>query len=82
MKIALDAMGGDNAPEAAVHGAVWAARDFGVTIQLVGQPEIIEAELAKHKTSGLDLPIIAASEVIAMDDQPVEHRVPRPQILG
>ena len=70
MKIALDAMGGDNAPAAAVHGAVWAARDFGVTIQLVGQPELIEAELTKHKTSGLDLPIIAASEVIAMDDQP------------
>jgi len=70
MKIALDAMGGDNAPAATVHGAVWAAHDFGVTIQLVGQPDLIEAELAKHKTSGLDLPIIAASEVIAMDDQP------------
>jgi len=70
MKIALDAMGGDNAPAATVHGAVWAAHDFGVTIQLVGQPDLIEAELAKHKTSGLNLPIIAASEVIAMDDQP------------
>lgn len=70
MKIALDAMGGDHAPEAAVHGAVWAARDFGVTIQLVGQPEAIEAELAKHKTAGLNLPIIPASEVIEMDDAP------------
>lgn len=70
MKIALDAMGGDHAPAAAVHGAVWAARDFGLTIQLVGQPDLIKAELAKHKTEGLDLPIIAASEVIEMDDQP------------
>jgi glycerol-3-phosphate acyltransferase PlsX len=70
MKIALDAMGGDYAPDAAVHGAVWAARDFGVTIQLVGQPEAIRAELVKHKTKGLDLPVIPASEVIKMDESP------------
>lgn len=70
MKIALDAMGGDHAPAAAVHGGVWAARDFGLTIQLVGQPERITAELARHNTSGLDLPIIPASEVIEMDDHP------------
>ncbi|MCB0198370.1 MAG: phosphate--acyl-ACP acyltransferase, partial [Anaerolineae bacterium] len=70
MKIALDAMGGDFAPAAAVHGAVWAARDFGVTVQLVGRPEAIQAELAKHQTAGLDLPIIAASEVIEMTEDP------------
>ena len=70
MKIALDAMGGDNAPAATVHGAVWAARDFGLTIQLVGKPEVIEAELAKHNTTGLDLPILPASEVIEMNDHP------------
>jgi len=77
MKIALDAMGGDNAPEATVHGAVWAARDFDLTVQLVGKPEIIESELAKHDTTGLDLSIIAASEVIEMDDSPssaVKHK--------
>lgn len=71
MKIALDAMGGDHAPTAAVHGAVWAARDLGITIQLVGQPDLIEAELANHKTHGLTLPIIPAREVIEMDEQPV-----------
>jgi glycerol-3-phosphate acyltransferase PlsX len=70
MRIALDAMGGDNAPEAVVQGAVCAARDFGVTVQLVGQPEAIETELAKHKISGLQLPVIAASEVIRMDESP------------
>lgn len=70
MKIALDAMGGDHAPGAAVHGAVWAARDFGLTIQLVGHPERIETELAKHNTNNLDLPIIPAYEVIEMDDHP------------
>ncbi len=70
MKIALDAMGGDHAPAAAVHGGVWAARDLGLTVQLVGRPEAIKAELAKHDTTGLDLPIIPASEVIEMDESP------------
>ena len=70
MKIALDAMGGDHAPAAAVHGAVWAARDFGLTVQLVGRPEAIAAELAKHATAGLDLPIIPASEIIEMHEHP------------
>jgi len=70
MKIALDAMGGDHAPAAAVHGAVWAARDFGLTVQLIGRPEAIEAELAKHATAGLDLPIIPASEIIEMHEHP------------
>ncbi len=77
MKIALDAMGGDNAPEATVHGAVWAARDFGLKVQLVGQLEVIEAELAKHNVKGLDLSVTAASEVIEMDDSPsaaVKHK--------
>ncbi len=70
MKIALDAMGGDQAPVATVQGAVWAARDFGLTVQLVGQPELIELRLAKHNTTGLDLPIIPASEVIEMHEHP------------
>lgn len=70
MKIALDAMGGDDAPETTIHGAVWAARDFNLTIQLVGQPEVIKAELAKHDTTDLDLPIIPASEVIEMNESP------------
>ncbi len=70
MKIALDAMGGDRAPAATIHGAVWAARDFGLTVQLVGQPEVIETELAKHQTANLDLQIIPASQVIEMDEHP------------
>ncbi|MBE7552794.1 MAG: phosphate acyltransferase PlsX [Anaerolineales bacterium] len=70
MKIALDAMGGDHAPAAAVHAAVWAARDFKLTVQLVGRPQAIEAELAKHQTAGLNLPIIPASEVIEMHEHP------------
>lgn len=68
MKIVLDAMGGDYAPEITVHGAVWAARDFDIEIQLVGRPEAIEAELKEHDTAGLKLPIVPASQTIDMDD--------------
>jgi phosphate acyltransferase len=70
MNIALDVMGGDQAPHEIVTGAVDAVRAYGVTISLVGHPEVIRAELAKHATTGLSLPIIPASQVIAMDDKP------------
>ena len=68
MRIVLDAMGGDYAPEVTIHGGVWAARDFGLEIQFVGQAGVIQAELKKHNTAGLTLPIIPASEVIDMED--------------
>jgi glycerol-3-phosphate acyltransferase PlsX len=68
MKIVLDAMGGDHAPAVTIHGAVWAARDFDLEIQLAGRPEVIQAELGKHDIGGLNLPIIPASQVIDMDD--------------
>jgi glycerol-3-phosphate acyltransferase PlsX len=70
MQIVLDAMGGDFAPEAPVHGAVQAARDFDIEIQLVGKPDVIQAELQKHDTRGLSLPIVLASQVIEMDEHP------------
>ena len=41
--IALDAMGGDNAPKEIVQGAVQAARELGLRIALVGRAETIEA---------------------------------------
>lgn len=72
MNIALDVMGGDDAPHEIVAGAVWAARDYGITVSLVGKPDIIAQELAKHNTDGLDLPIIPASEVIEMHDKPAQ----------
>jgi glycerol-3-phosphate acyltransferase PlsX len=70
MRIALDAMGGDHAPQVTVEGAVWAAREHGVEVALVGQEEALEAELNKHDTSGLELPVVRASEVLGMEDEP------------
>jgi len=70
MKIVVDAMGGDRAPAVAVEGAVWAARDLGVEIILVGQQNAIQAELAQHDTGDLPLRLHHASQVIEMDEHP------------
>src|SRR5579864_4474882 len=70
VRVALDAMGGDNAPGEIVTGAVQAAREYGFGVYLVGREDAIRAELAKHETQGLDLPIIHTGEVIEMDEHP------------
>ncbi len=70
MQIALDAMGGDHAPAETVAGAVAAARAYGVEVALVGRTAAIAAELAKHDTAGLALPIVEAPDLIEMDEHP------------
>jgi glycerol-3-phosphate acyltransferase PlsX len=70
MRIVLDAMGGDHAPQVTVEGAIWAARDRGLEVVLVGQKDVLAEELAKYDTSGLALPVAHASEVIGMEDEP------------
>ena len=51
-RIAIDAMGGDHAPQEIVAGAVWAAYEYNVPIELVGKQEDIQHELDKIKTIG------------------------------
>src|SRR5207245_10158886 len=68
VRVALDAMGGDRAPGETVLGAIEAAREYGIGVYLVGQAEVIQAELARHDTNGLDLPIEHTDEVIPMDE--------------
>lgn len=68
MRIVVDAMGGDFAPRAAVEGAVQAARAYRSTIVLVGRAPEIEAQLARQQAGGLDLEIVHAADVIAMDE--------------
>jgi len=70
MKIVLDAMGGDHAPPVAVEGGVWAAREYGIEVILVGREEDVQRELARYDTSGLSLPIVHASQVIEMEEHP------------
>ena len=72
MKIILDAMGGDNAPEAPVLGAIEAARDFGAQITLVGRGEEILEVMRKNGISNLPqgMEIANAEEVVDMHDDP------------
>lgn len=72
MKIALDAMGGDRAPEVIVEGAL-AARDEltgGASVVLVGKREAILSELARLGAETTAFEIADAKEVVAMDEQP------------
>lgn len=69
MKIVVDAMGGDHAPEVVVAGAVAEARTRGTEIILVGIEDRVRAELAKHgDISGLPIEVVHASEVVAMEE--------------
>lgn len=70
MSIAVDAMGGDLAPFVVVQGAVEAAREYGHSIILVGDSEIVRAELEKHDAKGLPISVKHAEEVVAMDELP------------
>jgi glycerol-3-phosphate acyltransferase PlsX len=64
--VAVDAMGGDNAPSEIVEGAILAA-ESGVRIALVGDESILAPIVASR---GVDLPITHASQVIGFDDDP------------
>ena len=72
MKIILDAMGGDNAPQAPVLGAVNAAKDFGAQITLVGRGEEILNVLNENGISDLPagITIADAEDVVDMHDDP------------
>lgn len=72
LRIALDAMGGDYAPEREVDGAVQALRQSkgSFEVVLVGDETAIRKELAKHQVEGLPISIVHASQVITMEDSP------------
>ncbi len=71
VKIALDAMGGDAAPETPVAGAIRAARELPVEIVLIGQQEAIEQQLQSYSKRPPNLSILHAPEVIGMEESPV-----------
>ena len=61
LPVAVDAMGGDRAPAEIIAGARQAADELGVPIVLVGRPDAL---------AGAGLPVIEASEVVGMSDDP------------
>ena len=68
--VAVDVMGGDNAPSHEIAGAVMAARRWQIPIVLVGKSASIELELSKLNIQGLDVIIENASEIVGMHDSP------------
>lgn len=76
MKILLDAMGGDNAPDAAIRGAIRASKEINAHIVLVGNEEIINSKIkefyGKEKISDITdkISIRHTTETIEMEDTP------------
>lgn len=72
MKIAIDGMGGDNAPKAVVEGMIKALEEYkGVEYYITGPKEVIEEELKKYSYDKNLVNIIDAREVISTNEHPV-----------
>src|SRR5258708_24798459 len=68
MRIAVDAMGCDFAPDQVVLGAAQAALEYGIDISLVGLPSTVQPLLDSHPR----LRLVPCSQVVAMDEQPAQ----------
>ena len=67
MRIAIDAMGGDEAPRIIIDGALVAARHFQLSLLLVGSRDVIQRELSRHPgAASLDVQILDTPERIEM----------------
>ncbi len=83
MRIAIDAMGGDDAPGSIIDGALVAARHLQVGLILVGDGSAIERELSRHPgASALDLRVVHTPEAIGMEESATAalRRKPRASI--
>jgi glycerol-3-phosphate acyltransferase PlsX len=81
--VAVDAMGGDLAPNAVVAGALEAVRRSGVHVVLVGPEEVVRAELARHEAPDASrVSVEDAPDVVHMDESPLAalRRKPRASI--
>lgn len=72
MKIIIDAMGGDNAPQAPIEAAVKAAQELDVEIVLVGDTEVVKGELSKYKYPTDKISIAHADDVISNHEEPAK----------
>ncbi len=68
MRIAVDAMGGDFAPDQVVLGAAQAAMEYGIDISLVGLPSTVQPLLDSHPR----LRLVPCSQMVAMDEHPAQ----------
>jgi phosphate acyltransferase len=70
--VAVDAMGGDHAPAAIIEGAIEAARELRIPVTLVGDRDKLTHELGRHRVRDLPIHVRHASQVVEMEDSPVE----------
>jgi phosphate acyltransferase len=68
MRIAVDAMGGDHAPQVNVDGAIAAAREFGISTLLIGRAKELAPLLADSGYAGKEIEIVDAPEVVGMNE--------------
>jgi glycerol-3-phosphate acyltransferase PlsX len=79
VRVALDAMGGDNAPAELVLGAVEATRMGGVTVLLVGDQAQLQKELNRHAAQNLPITIVPSEGVIRENESPVQALRQKPK---
>ncbi len=70
INVALDAMGGDCAPQGIINGAIRAIEELGVSILLVGPTQELERELDSLATVPTGLELVDAPDVVVMDEAP------------
>ena len=70
VRVAVDAMGGDQGAAVVVPGALDAAREFGSAVILIGQEAEVHRRLPAGATEGLNLTIVHAPEAVGMTESP------------
>ncbi|NEQ99831.1 MAG: phosphate acyltransferase PlsX [Cyanothece sp. SIO2G6] len=82
VRIALDAMGGDYAPDEIVIGAARARDELGVKVLLVGDPQAIATTLDANGYDSAGMEIVPADDIIGMDEEPLQsvRRKPKSSI--
>src|SRR6266566_9687443 len=68
MRIAVDAMGGDHAPQVNVDGAIAAARELGISTLLIGRAKELVPLLKDSGYAGQEIEIVDATEVVGMNE--------------
>ena len=71
MRILVDVMSGDNAPDEILKGALDAGKEFSVEIVLVGKKEVIEDSAKRQSLDISSVEIVPAEDVVTMEDDPI-----------
>ena len=72
VRVAVDAMGGDFAPQETVKGAIQALRSVNAELLLVGDPSAVGDELAKYQTADIPITVIPSEGKISDDEHPLQ----------